>query len=93
MQIATILSCGPQTWSHHISNWNVVFEYQTDAGSTQQYSAIVGNGQDAVASLWASPDSTVSVTAPGAASPILIACPDIVRWAAFGIPEKGFPVA
>ena len=46
---------------------------------------------------WASPTATISISAaPGASGgnlPILLACPPIVQWAAFGSKVPGFPFA
>ena len=33
----------------------------------------------------------LSATLPGTASAVLIPCPPLVQWAAFGVPAKGLP--
>jgi len=85
-QIGTIVSCAARTWCQQvIQNWAVNFTYQLDLGGVGTAQVVVGNGApDAAVAAWASPTSTVSVTAPGAAAPILLPCPPLVRFATFG---------
>jgi hypothetical protein len=93
-QIGQIISCGAQTWCQQvISNWNVEYTYQLDAGGIGQAMVIVGNGPSATVSPWASATSTVTVSPnpPGTTNPVSLPCPDLVQWATFGIRLKGFP--
>jgi len=80
------------------NDWFVVYTYQLDAGGIQQARIVVGNTNLPPAYLptvafWASPSSTVTVTPnpPGTTNPVLLPCPDLVKWAAFGVSVKGLP--
>jgi hypothetical protein len=92
-QIGDILSCATPAYAYGTLNWVVEFSYQLDAGGTQISRIIVGNNSitnnaDSVATsaLWASPTSTITVSPnpPGTTNPVTLACPDIVKHAAFG---------
>jgi hypothetical protein len=86
-QTGTIISCAARTWCQQvIQNWTVEFLYVLDAGGTASAQVIVGNGfPDATVAGWTSPTSTISVSASGAAAPILLSCPPLVQAATFGI--------
>ena len=100
-QTAIILSCGGDPHGYGTTNWTVDFSYQLDAGGTGQARILVGSNQNPAyyagltSALWASPTSTITVSPnpPGTTNPVLLPCPDVVKWAAFGVPTKGFPVA
>jgi hypothetical protein len=85
-QIGTITSCAARTWCQQvIQDWTINYSYQLDAGGIGQAQVVVGNGSpDAAVAAWASPTSTVSVSAPGAAAPVLLSCPPLVQAATFG---------
>src|SRR5690349_5728801 len=97
-QIGNVISCAPQLWgafafanqqNDFYKNWIVLYSYQLDAGGTQQAEVVVGNGQNAVP-LWASATSTVTVSPnpPGTTNPVILPCPSLVQYAAFGLPLK-----
>jgi len=105
-QIGTIISITPSIWNQQL-NWSVVFTYALDAGGVAQARVVVGQPQThqsdlglngipganmaATVAPWASPSSTISVTAPGASganSPILLPCPPLAQTAIFNLPLK-----
>ena len=97
-QTGTVISASPLGYGN---DWIVLYSYALDAGGTGQAEVVVGNATPPNAfppypqtvSFWASATSTVQVTAPGSSNPVLLTCPDVVQWAAFGIPAKGFPTS
>jgi hypothetical protein len=95
MQTGTIISCSSINANQFLQFWNVEYSYQLDAGGIGTALIAVGAGLAAAVSLWASPNGTITVSPnpTGTTNPVSIPCPDIVKWAAFGIPVKGLPVA
>ena len=95
-QTATIISCGISKYSDP-NDWSVIVSYLSDAGAVLQAEVFVGPGPAPFGALnypmWASATATISATLPGTASAVLIPCPQLVQWAAFGIPAKGLPFA
>jgi len=97
-QVGQIISVSPFPFGN---DWMVLYSYQPDAGGIQQAEIIVGNTAapsasppyPATVAFWASPSSTVTVTPnpPGTRNPVLLSCPDLVKWAAFGVAVKGLP--
>jgi hypothetical protein len=92
-QIGVIVSCTSLLSS---TNWSVDFSYQLDAGGTQIAQAFVGNSSNfswftgPTAALWASPNSTVTLSPnpPGTTNLVLLPCPPVVQAAAFGLVLK-----
>lgn len=71
----TVISCAPTST---FNRWEVIYTYPLDAGGLGQALVVVGP--------WASATSTIVIpTSPGTANQISLSCPDIVRWATFGI--------
>lgn len=92
MQTGNITSVDSQSWaSQNTGNWIVNFTYVLDAGGLGNFQVVIGSGQTATVPLWASPNSTVSVTAPGYTANILLDCPDLIKFSAFGQRIKGLP--
>jgi hypothetical protein len=81
---AAIYGCGANCWS-------LCVQYLLDAGGQSQAQIFIGsdgsipnNGITPVPS-WTSPSSTISVALPGAAAPVLLACPRLVQKTTFGV--------
>jgi len=97
-QIGTIISCGGSPQEYGNNNWVVDFSYQLDAGGVGQSRVVVGNNSSvsgtavppATSALWASPQSTITITPnpPGTTNPVSLACPPLVQAAAFNLPLK-----
>ncbi len=100
-QTGQIVSVSPLPYGN---DWAVDFIYQLDAGGTQQGSVVVGNttpppaysplpnSNPLTAAMWASPTSTTTVNPnPGTTNPVQLACPDLIKAAAFGVSIKGVP--
>jgi hypothetical protein len=96
-QTGTVISVAPQTvaavGTNDGNNWIVLYAYQLDSGVGAQAQVVVGSGRNAAVALWASPTSTIQASAPGSSNPVLLPCPPLIQFAAFGIPTKGFPTA
>jgi hypothetical protein len=89
--VGTVVSCSPRTEPF---TWEIVYTYPADAGGLGENTIVVGPNQPV--QQWSSPMSFIQVpTSPGTASPVFLACPDIVKWGTFGIGTfggtKGFP--
>ena len=96
MQTGNVVSAASQFVSQAgvpSNNWIVDFTYQLDAGGIGTAQVRVGSGPGANVGFWASPNSTISVTAAGYTGNILLACPPLIQWAAFAQQIKGFPIA
>jgi hypothetical protein len=82
-------------------DWVVQYQYQLDAGGTQQAQINIGDPTVTVppypqtVPLWASPNSTITVVPnpPGTTNPVVLPCPDLVKFAAFGVAVKGLPTS
>lgn len=95
-QTANIISCGISKYSDP-NDWSVIVSYLSDQGAILQAEIFIGPGPAPFGALnypmWPSATSTISATLPGTASAVLIPCPPLVQWAAFGIPAMGLPFA
>jgi hypothetical protein len=97
-QTGQIISASPLPYGN---DWIVQYSYQLDAGGTGQSEVVVGNTSPPPAfpsypptvGFWASATSTVQITAPGSSNPVLLPCPPLIQFAAFGIAAKGFPTS
>jgi hypothetical protein len=97
-QFGVIISVSPLNYG---SDWLVQYQYQLDAGGVQQAQIIVGNTTappafppyPATVTAWASPSSMIQVNPnpPGTTNPVLLPCPDLVKFATFGVAVKGVP--
>jgi len=94
-QTGTILSCSSINANQYLQFWNVEYSYQLDAGRIGMASIAVGTGLGAAVPLWSSPSSTITVSPnpSGTTNPVILPCPPLVQWAAFGMPVKGLPVS
>lgn len=91
-QVGNIVSISSGTpYGCSANCWSVQFSYLLDAGG--QGTAEVYVGSPIVPNLggvvpvppWTSAASTISVTATGAAAPVLLACPYVVQKTTFGV--------
>lgn len=103
-QTGTILSVTPLSLPGS-NDWTIQYSYFTDAGAPQQFSVVVGNVDAPLGyspypksifprvAFWASATSTVTVSPnpPGTTNPVVLTCPPLIQFAAFGIPQKGIP--
>src|SRR5437879_3535998 len=100
-QVGTLISVGPWNWllgdqSLTVPNiWQVQYSYQLDSGGIGQSSFLTGMGGvrsnlGLVMPFWASASATITVSPnpPGTSSPVVLACPALIAWAAFGLPLK-----
>ena len=94
-QVGTIISVSPINYG---TDWLVQYQYQLDAGGTQQAQFIVGNTTappasppyPATVAAWTSPTSTITVSPnpPGTTNPVVLPCPPLVQAATFGLALK-----
>ena len=93
-QTATILSCCVSLYSD-ANDWSLLVGYLSDAGQPLLAHLYIGPGPAPFGAInypmWSSAVSTISAILPGTASVVLIPCPPLVQWAAFGVKTPGLP--
>ena len=87
-QIGTVLSVAPRDLTgagtgnaNNDNAWTVQFSYTLDAGGSAQAQTVVNS------SAWSGPNSTITVSAPGASAGVSLVCPPLIA-VAFGVPLK-----
>jgi hypothetical protein len=83
-QIGSIISCT----SVRADGWSIIYQYQLDSGAQSQTEVVVGR---LTTTFWNAPTGQIVINSPGSSVPVLLSCPDIIQFAAFGILNKGFP--
>lgn len=85
-QTGVITSVGHGTAAQDglVTLWNVQFTYTQDNGQPGSAFATVGSAPECQYVGWATASSTISVTAPGCANPVLLPCPPIYQYQKFG---------
>jgi hypothetical protein len=94
-QIGQIISVNP---SFYGNDWLVQYQYQLDAGGTQQAQIIAGSTAvpgafppyPAIVPFWTSASSTITVSPnpPGTTNPVVLPCPGMIQTSTFGLPLK-----
>lgn len=97
MQTATVLSQASQTPfdtglpfpACNATGWVLNIQYVPDAGGTQQTQIAVGGANPTA--FWSAANVPIRVTVPGCANPVIVPCPDIIKWTLFGTSVPGIP--
>jgi len=94
MQTATVLSCCVSKFRDPY-DWSLLVGYLSDSNLPMIARMFVGPGPTSAGALnypmWTAATATISATLPGTASAVLIPCPTLVAWAAFGVKPPGLP--
>ncbi|HYK39261.1 MAG TPA: hypothetical protein VEU98_04515 [Candidatus Eremiobacteraceae bacterium] len=93
-QTASILSCCVSHFSDPY-DWSLLVGYLSDANLPMTAQVFIGPDPAPFGALsypmWTSATATISATLPGTASAVLIVCPPLIQWAAFGVKTSGLP--
>jgi len=93
-QTATVLSCCVSKLSDPY-DWSLLVGYLSDSNLPMTAQVFIGPSATLAGALiypmWTSATATISATLPGTASVVLIPCPPLVAWAAFGVKTPGLP--
>jgi hypothetical protein len=94
MQTATVLSCCVSKFSDPY-DWSLLVGYLSDSNLPMTAQVFIGPGPTPAGALnyamWPSATAMISATLPGTAGAVLIPCPPLVAWAAFGVKTPGLP--
>ena len=93
-QTATVLSCCVSKFSDP-HDWSLLVGYLSGSNLPMTAQVFIGPGPTPAGALiypmWTSATATISATLPGTASVVLIPCPPLAAWAAFGVKTPGLP--
>lgn len=78
-QIGSVISCS----SSRGDTWSIVYQYQQDSGASALYETVVSKSGPV---FWNADDTQIAVSAPGSSTQILLDCPELIKFATFGVP-------
>jgi hypothetical protein len=94
MQTATVIGASPRQFvgaNYPDGGWLVNISYTPDAGGTQQAQILVGGDLPTALGYWSAANATIQAIVPGCANPVLVPCPDIIKWTLFEASVRGIP--